>query len=485
MAEMWNGPVDRIDKWRISIPKEYKRTMKVPGLIYIDESMMEKAREDNALQQVVNVAQLPGILGASIAMPDIHWGYGFPIGGVAAMDADEGVVSPGGVGYDINCGVRLLRTNLTFEEINGKMDTLADKLFQNIPSGVGSTGRIKLSAQDEKAVLEKGAAWAVEHGYGWEADLDVTEENGRMDRADAKAVSARAMERGKQQLGTLGSGNHFLEIQEVTGIFDAEKAETFGLQKGQIVIMIHTGSRGFGYQVCDDQLEEMIRAMSKFKIRVPDKQLVCAPIGKPEGEMYLAAMAAAANYAWANRQIIMHGVRQTFEQVFEKSAQDLDMHLVYDVAHNIAKFETHVFEGKERKVLVHRKGATRAFGPKHSEVPLRYQSAGQPVLIPGDMGTASYVLAGTQKAMDETFGSTCHGAGRMMSRHAAIRATEGREIAKELEDKGITVRSSGKLTLKEEAPEAYKDIHHVVEVVHQAGISTKVAKMKPLVVVKG
>ncbi len=485
MSNVWNGPLEKIDEYRWRIPTTYEKGMKGPGLIYADEEMLKQIRGDQAPQQVANVAYLPGVIGSSMAMPDIHWGYGFPIGGVAGFDLDNGVVSPGGVGYDINCGVRLVRTNLVVEDIQKRIKPLVERLFQNIPCGVGASGKLKLTASDERAVLRDGSAWAVKQGFGWSEDVELTEQRGCMDGADPDALSARAMERGKPQLGTLGSGNHFLEIQVVEAIYDIDAARTFGLEKGKITVMIHTGSRGLGYQVCDDFLDRMVKAMSKYKIRVPDAQLACAPVLSPEGREYFAAMAASANYAWTNRQLILHWVRETFEQVLEQSAEHLGMHMVYDVAHNIAKFEEHDIQGEKRKVIVHRKGATRAFAAGHPDVPEKYRAVGQPVLIPGDMGTASYVLVGTEQAMKESFGSTCHGAGRLMSRHAAIRATKGRAIDRELLKQGIVVRCRGRDTLQEEAPEAYKDIDNVVDIVHMAGLSKKVAKLRPLGVVKG
>jgi len=485
VAESWNGPLEKIDDFRWRIPATYQKGMRVPGLIYADEEMIKLVRRGQALQQVANVAHLPGLIGSSMAMPDIHWGYGFPIGGVAGMDTQEGVISPGGVGYDINCGVRLLRTNLTCPDIKDRIRLLVERLFQNIPCGVGSSGRLKLSSKDEKKVLRDGSSWAVKQGFGWAEDVELTEQNGCLQGADPEALTARALERGRPQLGTLGSGNHFLEIQEVQKIYDQEAARAFGLHEKQITVMIHTGSRGLGYQVCDDNLDRMVRAMNKYRIHVPDKQLACTPVTSSEGKQYFAAMAAAANYAWTNRQLILHWVRQTFEQILRQSAESMDMHMVYDVAHNIAKFEDHIIQGNQTKVVVHRKGATRAFAAGHPEVPEKYRKFGQPVLIPGDMGTASYVLVGTRKAMEESFGSTCHGAGRVMSRHAAIRATKGRALARELEDRGIIVRSRGRKTIQEEASEAYKDINRVVEIVHNAGLSRKVAKMRPLGVVKG
>jgi tRNA-splicing ligase RtcB len=485
MSEPWNGPLERIDEYRWRIPVTHQRGMKQPGLIYADEEMLKQIRGDQALQQVANVAHLPGLLGPSMAMPDIHWGYGFPIGGVAGMDAEAGVISPGGVGYDINCGVRLVRTDLILSDIQNHLRDLVMRMYQNVPCGVGSYGKLKLSGKDEASVLRDGSAWAVKHGYGWAEDVDLTEQKGCIGGADPSALTARALERGRPQLGTLGAGNHFLEIQVVEEIYNPAIAEAFGLRQGQITVMIHTGSRGLGYQACDDSLDQMVRAMTKYKISVPDKQLACAPANSPEGRQYFAAMAASANYAWTNRQLILHWVRESFEQVIGQPAERLGMHMVYDVAHNVAKIEDHVVDGIPRKVIVHRKGATRAFAPGHPDVPEKYRSVGQPVLIPGDMGTASYVMAGTQTAMEETFGSTCHGAGRMLSRHAAIRAMKGRSVRSELEAKGIIVMSRSRETLSEEAPEAYKRIDDVVHIVHQAGLSRKVARMRPLGVVKG
>ena len=459
--------------------------MRVPGLIFADERMIHQVRLDQAPQQVANVAHLPGVLGHAMAMPDIHWGYGFPIGGVAGIDAEEGVISPGGVGYDINCGVRLVRTRLVREEVEGVLPSLVERMFRNVPSGVGSQGKLRLSKQELRAVLREGPAWTVNRGFGWKEDLEHTEQRGCIEGGDPNALSSRALERGLPQLGTLGGGNHFLEIQEVETVFEPEAASVFGLKAGQITVMIHTGSRGLGYQVCDDNLDRMVRAMHRYRINLPDKQLACAPVRSPEGRQYLAGMAAAANYAWANRQIILHWVRESFEKVLGESAEKLDMQLVYDVAHNIAKIEDHYVEGRLRSIVVHRKGATRAFPPEHPDIPDAFRGVGQPVLIPGDMGRASYVLAGTAKAMEETFGSTCHGAGRVMSRHAAVRATKGRLIDDELRARGIIVLSARRKTLHEEVSEAYKDIDRVVEIVHGAGLSKKIARMRPLGVVKG
>jgi len=485
MSEQWHGQLEQIDAYRWRIPRTYHEGMRVPGLIYANEKMISRLAGDQSPEQVANVAHLPGILRYSMAMPDFHWGYGFPIGGVAAMDIRDGVISPGGVGYDINCGVRLMRTDLELKDIKSQIRELTDGLFMNIPCGVGSTGKLKLSSQEEREVMVKGSSWVISKGYGWKQDVDLTEAQGALPGANPDAITLRAYERGKSQLGTLGAGNHFLEIQAVEEIFDSRAANVFGLFPDQIVVMIHTGSRGFGYQTCDDYLDVILKAASRYGIQLPDRQLACAPLNSKEGKDYLGAMAASANYAWANRQVIMHWVRETFEQVLKRSAENIGMRLVYDVAHNIAKFEEHEVDGKKVKVCVHRKGATRAFPPGHPEVPELYRSVGQPVLIPGDMGRNSFILVGTQKAMEETFGSTCHGAGRLMSRGAAIRATQGRAIARELADKGIIVRSVGRKTLQEEVPEAYKDVSEVVEVVHNAGLSRKVAKLRPLGVVKG
>ncbi|WP_420267196.1 RtcB family protein [Candidatus Magnetominusculus dajiuhuensis] len=458
--------------------------MLVPGIIYVDTAL-EGHLEQQAIDQVANVATLPGIVGVSMAMPDIHTGYGFPIGGVAAFGVDDGLISPGGVGYDINCGVRLIRSNLTRGEAIGRIRDLVGALYNNVPSGVGSKGNIALSLDDERQLIKKGARWAVEQGYGDADDLDKTESGGCIEGADPSAISDKALQRGKNQQGTLGSGNHFLEIQYVSEIFDEAAANAFGLFKGQITVMIHTGSRGLGHQVCTDYLATMEKASAKYGIRLYDKELAAAPFKSPEAELYFAAMKGAANYAWANRQFIMHRTMEAFQKVLGASPGELGLSLVYDVAHNIAKVEHHTAGGKKTALVVHRKGATRAFAKGHPELPESYKHIGQPVLIPGDMGRASYVLTGTETAMAETFGSTCHGAGRLMSRHKAIKAAKGRAIWRELEDEGITVMTAGKTTLAEEMPEAYKDVSNVVEIVHNAGISKKVAMLKPLGVVKG
>ena len=473
----------RIDQYHWEVPKS--GSMRVPGIIYGTAAMLEGTQQREPIKQVTNVATLPGIVKASLAMPDMHWGYGFPIGGVAAIDWDNGVISPGGVGDDINCGVRLASTNLVESQIRPKLEPLVNMLYQNIPSGVGSKGPLKLSKQEEKRVLREGSRWAVLQGFGEDDDIGHTEDNGCLPGADPDQVSHRALERGQKQLGTLGSGNHFLEVGVVEKIFDPTIANVFGLFEGQVTVMLHCGSRGFGYQVCDDFLASMTKQVKSIGIELPDRQLACAPIQSDLGRRYRGAMACAANYAWANRQILLHRTRQVFQRVFSMGPRDLGMRLVYDVCHNIAKKEEHIIDGRERTVCVHRKGATRSFPPGHTALDDTYRSVGQPVIIPGDMGTASYVLVGTAVAMTETFGSTCHGAGRIMSRKAAKKASKGRSIHRELEDKGILVRWTGKGTLAEEMPDAYKNITDVVNVVHGAGISRKIAKLKPIGVVKG
>ena len=476
--------LQQIDDCRWRIPRE--GAMRTEGLVFADARMIAALREEQALEQVRNVATLPGIVGPSLAMPDIHWGYGFPIGGVAAFDADEGVVSPGGVGYDINCGVRLLRSDLAAAEIKPVLAKLADTLFRNVPAGVGSERRdLKVSLAEQRRVLERGAAWAVAQGYGEAEDLRHIEAGGTLPGADPELVSERAMERGRAQLGTLGSGNHFLEVQEVEEIFDAAVANVLGLHTGQVTVSIHTGSRGLGYQVCDDFLKRMLQASRKYGIELPDRQLCCAPLTSPEGREYLAAMAGAANFAFANRQIITAWVRESFEQVLDLSPAKLRLSLIYDVCHNIAKWETHTVSGQARRLCVHRKGATRAFPPGHPETPEAYRAIGQPVLIPGDMGRYSYVLVGTEGAMAETFGSTCHGAGRVLSRHAAKKAAHGRRIETELAERGILIRAAGRATVAEEISEAYKDVAEVVAVVRRAGLGRIVARLRPLAVIKG
>lgn len=474
----------RIDNIRIEIPKGYKTGMRTNGIIYVDE-VLEKTLDVKSIEQVANVATLPGIVGASLAMPDIHAGYGFAIGGVAAFDLKEGIVSPGGVGYDINCGVRLLRSNLKKQEVIPKIKDLVEALYNQIPSGVGSKGKLRLSLEDERKLLLKGARWSVENGFGSTEDLEHTESGGCIEGADPDLISKKAYERGKPQQGTLGSGNHFVEIQYVDEIYDEKASNSLGLFKDQIAVMIHTGSRGFGHQVCTDYLEVMQKAVHKYNIKLFDRELACAPFDSPEARDYMSAMKAAANYAWANRQCIMYWVKESFMKIFNAGPETIGMGLIYDVAHNIAKVEEHIINGKKRKLIVHRKGATRAFPPGHPELPDVYKHLGQPVIIPGDMGRASFVLLGTEKAMKESFGSTCHGAGRIMSRHQAIRKAKGRAIWREMADKGIIVRSAGRETLAEEMSEAYKDISDVVDVVTKAGISKKVVKLKPIGVIKG
>jgi tRNA-splicing ligase RtcB (3'-phosphate/5'-hydroxy nucleic acid ligase) len=486
MSEHLNIPLEKIDEYRFRIPQSYLKGMRVPGIVYADEKLLKDIVKDKALEQVVNVAFLPGIVKASMAMPDIHWGYGFPIGGVAATDIENGgVISPGGVGYDINCGIRMLRTNLYFDEIREKVPELTARLFAGVPAGVGSEGQIRVSEKEEREILVKGARWAVEHGYGIEEDLECTEESGAIAGADPSAVSERAFKRGKSQSGTLGSGNHFLEVQVIDQLYDAKLCDAFGLDLGMITVMIHCGSRGLGHEVCSEYVQTFVPAMRSHNITVPDRELACCPVKSPEGTAYLGAMRCAANYAWNNRQCIMHLTRQVFEKVFSRPWQKMQMSLIYDVCHNIAKIETHQVDGRETKLCVHRKGATRAFGPGHPSLPERYKKTGQPVIIPGDMGRNSFLLVGTQGAMEETFGSTCHGAGRIKSRSAAIRSVNASELLRDLESRGISVQAAGMKTLAEEAPEAYKDVNDVVSVVHNAGISKRVCRMRPVGVIKG
>jgi len=475
--------LEKIDDNRWLLPQTGQ--MRVPGIIYANEKIYDLLKNDESAKQVANVAHLPGIVNYSLAMPDIHWGYGFPIGGVAAFDMDTGVVSPGGVGYDINCGCRLMATELTLADIKDKLKDLTTALYQRIPTGVGSTGYVKLSVKDQKKVLEEGARWAVKNGFGLLQDLETTEDGGCMNGADPEQVSKRALERGKEQLGTLGSGNHFLEIEVVQDIFDEAAAEAFGLRKGQIVVMIHTGSRGLGYQICDDNLALMVKHQHATGITLPDRQLACTYLASQRGRNYLAAMACGANYAWANRQILMHLTQEVIEKTLRIAPRELQMRLVYDVCHNIAKIESFNIGGVEKKLCVHRKGATRAYPAGHEAVPSRYRSVGQPVLIPGDMGAGSYVLAGQEKAMFETFGSACHGAGRVMSRTQAVKLSRGRSIAREMADQGVLVMAGSKGTLSEEMPEAYKNLNDVVQVVHDAGIARKVARLKSVACIKG
>ncbi len=473
--------LDRKGAYQYVIPKA--GAMRVPGLIFASPAMLPSLESDKSLDQVVNVASLPGIVGHSIAMPDIHWGYGFPIGGVAAFDPDDGVLSPGGVGYDINCGVRLLRSDIELEEASGALAELSMALYRAVPAGVGSKSPRRLTQKELDRVLLRGAEWAVNSGYGHQADLSAIEESGCMDGADPGAVSERAKERGRPQLGSLGSGNHFCELGVVSEIFDREAAADFGLRENTLTVMIHSGSRGLGYQVCDESLRAMIRASERYGIDLPDRQLCAAPLRSPEARAYFGAMGAAINFAFANRQMMTHFAREAMAEFFGRD--DLGLDLVYDVCHNIAKWENHVVEGEMRRVCVHRKGATRAFSPGHPDVPERYRRSGQPVLVPGDMGRYSYVLAGTKRAMELTFGSSCHGAGRKLSRGQARRTAKGRSIFKDLEGRGIYVRSDSKRTVAEEISEAYKDVADVVDVIDSAGIARKVARLSPLAVVKG
>jgi tRNA-splicing ligase RtcB len=477
--------LQRLDDSRWRIPREGR--MRVDGIVYASDAMMAELRDDPSLQQVANVAHLPGILRASLAMPDIHWGYGFPIGGVAATDAEEGVISPGGVGYDINCGVRLLRTDIRREDLDqGALREVVKQLYRNIPTGVGEGRRdLRLSDDDLAGVLRDGAAWAVDRGLGFKRDLAVLEENGSLPQAEAQQVSPRARERGSAQLGTLGSGNHFAEVQKVAEVYDETAARAFGLRRGQVTVMIHSGSRGLGHQVCTDHLKGMLAAAARHGIELPDRQLACAPLASPEGKRYVGAMAAAANFAFANRQVMTHFVRESLAKATGTPVERLAVEVVYDVCHNIAKMETFEVDGRRQRACVHRKGATRAYPPGHAEVPHAYREVGQPVLIPGDMGRYSYVLAGTQKAYEETFGSSCHGAGRRLSRGEAKRRARGRRIIDELEEKGVVVMAAGMATVAEEMPEAYKDVADVVEVVATAGIARKVARLEPIGVIKG
>jgi len=472
----------KISEWEYEIPRSYRSDMRVPARIFVNESLLDQILDDRSLWQMVNVTTLPGIVKAGFAMPDIHEGYGFPIGGVAAMAVDGGVISPGGIGYDINCGVRLMAANQSAEEVGPRLAHLAQSLFEAIPSGVGKGGALKLKGADLDRVLEFGARRMVELGYGTQMDLDCCEEGGCMAGADPRAISFRAKQRGQDQLGTLGSGNHFLEIQKVEEIFDEDVAGVFGLKKGMVTVMIHCGSRGLGHQTCTDHVRAMVPKLAEWGISLPDRELACAPLTSPEGKAYLAAMGASANYAWANRHMIGYNVRQAWREVLGDTSQ---LRTVYDVAHNVAKRERHEVDGKMVEVIMHRKGATRAFGPDRPEVTGIYRSVGHPVLIPGTMGTASYVLVGTEKGMKKSFGSTCHGAGRRMSRRQAKRTVRGSTLREELEKKGIVVCCTSDPGLAEEAPTAYKDVHNVVDIVEGAGIAKRVAKLVPLAVIKG
>jgi len=472
--------IERLDKYIWKIPKSGK--MKVDGIIFTDVKSIKNPDLMEALKQVVNVATLPGIVKASFAMPDIHWGYGFPIGGVAAFDSEDGIISPGGVGFDINCGVRLLSTELKYEDIKEKLEIVAKKIYENVPVGVGSTGKLKLKKKDFKALCRMGAGWAVEKGYGFEEDLERIEDHGCIEYADPNLISEKAFERGKDEVGTLGAGNHFIEVQLVERIFNEDLAKIFGMEVGSITVMIHTGSRGFGHQIATDYISLMKKELKDFNRDVPDSQLISAPFKSLIGQDYFSAMACAANYAFANRQIITHIIRKVFEELFSGVSK---VSVMYDVAHNIAKLEEHEYNGKKMKLVVHRKGATRAFGPGNLDVPEVYRSIGQPVIIPGDMGTASYLLVGTKKAEEMTFGTTAHGAGRLKGRRQALKSLNYNQVIEELKKKDIIVLSRSKKTLIEEAPEVYKNVDDVVEIVSQVGLSKKVARLVPLAVIKG
>ena len=475
----------RIGEYLWELPASFREDMRVPARIYADDELLEAALGERSADQLINTATLPGIVGYALAMPDVHQGYGFPIGGVAATRLPHGIISPGGVGYDINCGVRLLGTHLTREEITPHIGNLATALYQNCPSGVGEKGSIKVTDAEFDELCVKGARWALGRRFARPEDLARTEEFGCLAGADPDKVSKRARERGRPQVGTLGAGNHFIEVDEVTEIYDEQAARAMGLFQGQIATQIHCGSRGFGHQVCTDYVDEFQVAIKKYDIHLPDRELVCAPFDSPEGQSYFAAMACAANYAFVNRQVLVHHIRHSFEQALAGKVSDWDVFQIYDIAHNMAKVETHEVEGERVKVCVHRKGATRAFGPGFEGLPPEYRDIGQPVLVPGSMGTASYVLVGTADSMAQTFGSTCHGAGRVMSRAQAKKQVRGEKLKGELEYRGIAVRAGSMSGLAEEAPAAYKDVHRVVEVVHRAGIARKVARLEPLAVIKG
>jgi tRNA-splicing ligase RtcB len=486
MTTPWTAILKKIDDYRWEIPTTYKPGMRVPGLVYANEKMLAQIVEEQALDQVANVATLPGIVGHSLAMPDIHWGYGFPVGGVAAFAVDDGVVSPGGVGYDISCGVRVIRTSLEEGDVRPHLERVVDTLFTGVPSGVGSTGRMKVSMHEIDDVLSGGAQWAVKQGYGWHEDVDTIEARGALEQADPDAVSPQAKQRGRGQIGTLGSGNHFLEVQVVDQVYDGPAAAAMDIDRpGQVVLFVHVGSRGLGHQVCTDYLRVAERSAREHNINLVDRQLACMPFKSPEGQQYFGAMCAAANFAWANRQLITHWVREAFSQVFRQSPEHLGMRLVYDVSHNIAKLEEYAVEGKTQQLVVHRKGATRSFPPGHPEIPPVYQKVGQPVLIPGDMGRYSFIAVGTQAAMRDSFGSTCHGAGRVMGRKQAVRTLAGVDVAAELKKQGIVVRAQDRGLLAEEAPQAYKDVADVVAVCDGAGISKRVVRTRPIGVVKG
>ncbi len=486
MARNFEGKIEQIDENRWRIPADSQKGMRVDGIIYSSESLIRDVLSGGGPSQVANVATLPGIVSASLAMPDIHWGYGFCIGGVAATDIEAGgIISPGGVGYDINCGVRLLRSDLAAADVRPRMKGLVDQLFRDIPCGVGVGGPFKFSPPEMDKLLARGSKFLVDKGLAGSDDVQATESEGCLEGADPGAVSKEAKRRGSNQCGTLGAGNHFVEVQYVEQIYDDAAAAAFGLAEGQVTLMIHSGSRGLGHQVCGDHLKILRSAPGKYGIELPDRQLVCAPVKSEEGQRYLAAMRAAANFAWANRQLLARQVRKAVCHFLGQSAESLGLRQIYDVAHNIAKIETHDVGGRRVRLCVHRKGATRAFPPGHRDLPPAYRELGQPVLIPGSMGTASYVLLGTERAMEKTFGSTCHGAGRVMSRHEAVKKAQGRRIEKELEDVGVIARARGRTGLAEEQPAAYKRVDDVVDCVAAAGLARKVARLRPMGVIKG
>jgi tRNA-splicing ligase RtcB len=475
----------RVGKYTWELPKGHREDMRVPVRVFADAELFDAAFRDRTVEQLINTATLPGIVKYAMALPDMHQGYGFPIGGVAGIDADAGVISPGGVGYDINCGVRLLASHLDQEEVEPFREDLMTALFQSCPSGLGGDGRVRVNKRQLDQLLTEGASWALKQGLAPREDVEHTEESGSLPGADPSKVSNRAKERGLTQVGSLGSGNHFLELDVVQEVYDPETAEVLGLREGQIVVQIHCGSRGFGHQVCDDYVKSLQSAVKKYGITLPSRQLVCAPINSPEGRAYYGAMACAVNYAFVNRQVLAMGAREAFERVLAGKVRDFNLYQVYDVAHNIAKFEEHDSNGQVKKLCLHRKGATRCFPPGHRDVPAAYRDVGQPVLVPGSMGTASYVLVGQQKAMELTFGSTCHGAGRTMSRTQARKKVWGHDLRDRLEEGGIVVRASSMKGLAEEAPDAYKDVSRVVETVHGLGIAHKVVRLEPLGVIKG
>ncbi|MBN1148723.1 MAG: RtcB family protein [Anaerolineales bacterium] len=475
----------RISDYEWEIPQSFRQDMRVPVRLFATRRLLEKVMGDKSLEQAVNAATLPGLVGRVLVMPDMHQGYGFPIGGVAATRYPEGVISPGGIGYDINCGVRLLASQIEFEAVKHLLDDLASALDQHCPSGVGTKGALRMSEADLERVCREGSHWARKQGYASEADVRRTEETGRLEGADPSKVSQRAKERGRPQLGSLGAGNHFIEVDVVEQVFDPQAAQVMGLVEGNLAVQIHCGSRGFGHQICSDYVKELQSAVRRYGIQLPDRELVCAPLNSPEGQNYLAAMRCAANYAFANRQALAHNARQAFEQVLAGKVANWRLHQVYDVAHNMGKIETHLIDGQEMKVCVHRKGATRAFGPGAPGLPEEYQAIGQPVLVPGSMGTASWVLVGTEESMQRSFGSSCHGAGRVMSREKAKKTVRGDQLRQKLEAEGIHIRAGSMAGLAEEAPQAYKDVDDVVEAVIGAKIARKVARLRPAAVIKG